>query len=104
MIRRPPRSTLFPYTTLFRSVEDDRVWTVRDVGVDFHPAIHRTRVQDEDVLGRALEALARDAEDAVVLAQRRDVAGLHAFELKSEDVERVGPLDRGLDAIEHGDA
>src|SRR3712207_7499748 len=24
MIRRPPRSTLFPYTTLFRS--DDRVW------------------------------------------------------------------------------
>src|SRR2546427_5509363 len=24
MIRRPPRSTLFPYTTLFRSVLDDR--------------------------------------------------------------------------------
>src|SRR3712207_8093213 len=24
MIRRPPRSTLFPYTTLFRSVEDER--------------------------------------------------------------------------------
>src|SRR3712207_8151779 len=23
MIRRPPRSTLFPYTTLFRSSEDD---------------------------------------------------------------------------------
>src|SRR5258706_5872884 len=23
MIRRPPRSTLFPYTTLFRSVYDD---------------------------------------------------------------------------------
>src|SRR2546427_6066121 len=25
MIRRPPRSTLFPYTTLFRSGVDDRV-------------------------------------------------------------------------------
>src|SRR3712207_8365671 len=25
MIRRPPRSTLFPYTTLFRSVPEDRV-------------------------------------------------------------------------------
>src|SRR3712207_8407770 len=25
MIRRPPRSTLFPYTTLFRSVEEDAV-------------------------------------------------------------------------------
>src|SRR5687767_15343471 len=24
MIRRPPRSTLFPYTTLFRSSRDDR--------------------------------------------------------------------------------
>src|SRR3712207_8846900 len=24
MIRRPPRSTLFPYTTLFRSLEPDR--------------------------------------------------------------------------------
>src|SRR2546430_10759671 len=24
MIRRPPRSTLFPYTTLFRSLADDR--------------------------------------------------------------------------------
>src|SRR5258708_25735938 len=32
MIRRPPRSTLFPYTTLFRSVRmdlfDAEVWTV----------------------------------------------------------------------------
>src|SRR3712207_7574951 len=25
MIRRPPRSTLFPYTTLFRSLHEDRV-------------------------------------------------------------------------------
>src|SRR3712207_9022763 len=24
MIRRPPRSTLFPYTTLFRSVDDEK--------------------------------------------------------------------------------
>src|SRR3712207_9005316 len=26
MIRRPPRSTLFPYTTLFRSVRDPYLW------------------------------------------------------------------------------
>src|SRR3712207_8666035 len=26
MIRRPPRSTLFPYTTLFRSWQDLRKW------------------------------------------------------------------------------
>src|SRR3712207_8649007 len=27
MIRRPPRSTLFPYTTLFRSRETTQVWS-----------------------------------------------------------------------------
>src|SRR3712207_7363648 len=32
MIRRPPRSTLFPYTTLFRSEEAEHV------GVQFHRA------------------------------------------------------------------
>src|SRR3712207_8634979 len=33
MIRRPPRSTLFPYTTLFRSREVGRLLVVAD-GVD----------------------------------------------------------------------
>src|SRR2546426_8271742 len=38
MIRRPPRSTLFPYTTLFRSQPDGREAgeAVRDVGLDVH--------------------------------------------------------------------
>src|SRR3712207_7567786 len=35
MIRRPPRSTLFPYTTLFRSLADHR----NEVLV--HPGAHR---------------------------------------------------------------
>src|SRR5258707_8091108 len=29
MIRRPPRSTLFPYTTLFRSLSSVRAWLRR---------------------------------------------------------------------------
>src|SRR3712207_7542113 len=33
MIRRPPRSTLFPYTTLFRSTEGDRAATRSTCGV-----------------------------------------------------------------------
>ena len=48
-----------------------------------------------------VQSLARNAEHAVVLTQRRDVAGRHALELEPENVERVGPLDRLLDAIEH---
>src|SRR5258708_21571021 len=31
MIRRPPRSTLFPYTTLFRSLRIGRLIRMRDV-------------------------------------------------------------------------
>src|SRR2546430_3129597 len=61
MIRRPPRSTLFPYTTLFRSmleawskhglvdlaveaqgdVEVDQHHTVEDVGIVLGQAIHQ---------------------------------------------------------------
>src|SRR2546422_5216833 len=32
MIRRPPRSTLFPYTTLFRSISADGQWTKEKTG------------------------------------------------------------------------
>src|SRR3712207_3024173 len=41
MIRRPPRSTLFPYTTLFRSEEED---------------VHRFEVTGPVVVGQVLEA------------------------------------------------
>src|SRR5258706_435636 len=34
MIRRPPRSTLFPYTTLFRSLSGDGVHHVRAIQTD----------------------------------------------------------------------
>src|SRR5258708_21193150 len=35
MIRRPPRSTLFPYTTLFRSVPDRRRYRTRIFASEF---------------------------------------------------------------------
>src|SRR5258708_20190773 len=35
MIRRPPRSTLFPYTTLFRSLSDLQGNTLYDAGWHF---------------------------------------------------------------------
>src|SRR3712207_7689812 len=43
MIRRPPRSTLFPYTTLFRS--ETRDLHVEEVGRpgDQRPPLHRAR-------------------------------------------------------------
>src|SRR5438874_3961178 len=49
MIRRPPRSTLFPYTTLFRSLEPLRaLHPVRDPPVDLEEEL-----VDQDV-GRDL--------------------------------------------------
>src|SRR3712207_7637769 len=44
MIRRPPRSTLFPYTTLFRSADADRAHGARHVplpGLVVQQADHR---------------------------------------------------------------
>src|SRR2546429_1557102 len=41
MIRRPPRSTLFPYTTLFRSAEVPECLGHRHIGPHAHvPRIH----------------------------------------------------------------
>src|SRR2546430_8923939 len=49
MIRRPPRSTLFPYTTLFRSRQGDLVRAARarlDGLEDLHAAAARGREMD----------------------------------------------------------
>src|SRR2546425_6550659 len=41
MIRRPPRSTLFPYTTLFRSsASGGSGWSTDNGGVDHSPLRH----------------------------------------------------------------
>src|SRR5258708_17778021 len=52
MIRRPPRSTLFPYTTLFRSVSG-RIETVE------HALQHWKRHRHEKLEGRLAESAQR---------------------------------------------
>src|SRR2546430_9643501 len=49
MIRRPPRSTLFPYTTLFRSLR------TADAGVLFLDEIGELGADEQAMLLRALE-------------------------------------------------
>src|SRR2546430_3721830 len=77
MIRRPPRSTLFPYTTLFRS---------RFGGKGGRPQLGRDRVQ---FAGRtAAEERERDME--LLATEHADAAGLgsrseeHTSELQSQ--------------------
>src|ERR1035438_4454482 len=59
MIRRPPRSTLFPYTTLFRSDEvipvGNQVPQRTAVVAERHPAVHATGALLAQLLHRPRE-------------------------------------------------
>ena len=84
--------------------QDHAVRAVGDVAVDLDPPVHRARVHDDEVLRRAVEPLLGHAEDAIVFPERRHEASLHPLELKSKDVESVGPLNRVFDPVHDGDA
>src|SRR5690349_22539474 len=78
MIRRPPRSTLFPYTTLFRSqdLRADAVGAqhlalvVVALGVLF---LARRLLQRDDLLDQVLRRLGRSEEHTSELQSRRDL-------------------------------
>src|SRR3712207_8772114 len=72
MIRRPPRSTLFPYTTLFRSVDDD------GVGADLRAVADRDRA----------EQLRARADRHVVLERRVALAGREARAAERHALDR----------------
>src|SRR2546428_3728017 len=75
MIRRPPRSTLFPYTTLFRSADGNRV-------------IHNTR----HLLGTA-----EDLHDVDTLSNvSQALVGLFTKGLLNGGVDRNDPVTRLL--------
>src|SRR3712207_7987587 len=57
MIRRPPRSTLFPYTTLFRSEIGGRVGRRDAALVDGVELLLRVAGEDEAVMRQVLVAL-----------------------------------------------
>src|SRR2546422_3772022 len=61
MIRRPPRSTLFPYTTLFRSVDLEQIQTAPDCLIDYVG----------DALRAVIERRHRRHDDRAVLGERR---------------------------------
>src|SRR5688572_31988002 len=70
MIRRPPRPTLFPYTTLFRSLEID-VLDLRPVRVHGHGAQQHLllRARDFERQDRGVEALVTQVEIEVLVVE-----------------------------------
>src|SRR3712207_7327087 len=77
MIRRPPRSTLFPYTTLFRSSAVERVVLVADAGD--HRAAADLRDEDSRLGGVA----DRRVEIDRVAGRKRKRSEEHTSELQS---------------------
>src|SRR3712207_8932397 len=68
MIRRPPRSTLFPYTTLFRSVRE----------------AEERKIAEEDARRRASrEGIERAEREAAEARKREERSEEHTSELQS---------------------
>src|SRR2546430_5198466 len=88
MIRRPPRSTLFPYTTLFRSVVYDRLG-VSPALLDLAPRAERIfagksprrHAMTQAQINRTLVAHARRGRAVVRLKGRSEE---HTSELQSQ--------------------
>src|SRR3712207_6607214 len=95
MIRRPPRSTLFPYTTLFRSGYDagkkvqgrKRHILTDTLGLLLAVSVHPASVQDRD----GAEALLRDARRSFPFIERIIAdAGYQGRKMEAV-VARTGP-------------
>src|SRR2546426_9323419 len=91
MIRRPPRSTLFPYTTLFRSPA---------IGLATHLRRQTQNVADdavvlEAVIGRAVSALKRRSEEHTSELQSPcNLVCRLLLEKKNRQIMAAAPLHR----------
>src|SRR3989441_1993229 len=99
MIRRPPRSTLFPYTTLFRSYPDRALFLVSPVCASYcRFCTRRRKVGDPDKISmRELESAFRYLEEHTEV---RDVILSGGDPLLLSD-RRIDEICRRLRAIGH---
>src|SRR5256885_12290808 len=75
MIRRPPRSTLFPYTTLFRSNHSDQhYWFSKDLGPAARNQID-TEFSENQLLAGKFSVVERDKLNLVLKEQGLAAAG-----------------------------
>src|SRR5690606_41680111 len=98
MIRRPPRSTLFPYTTLFRSRLDKRADFLRadDPVEPCALDVEDLAAQRKDRLVLAIAAALRRAAGAVALDQEQLGLGGVALAAIAELAGQRGDVHRAL--------
>src|SRR5438105_11365555 len=89
MIRRPPRSTLFPYTTLFRSFVAVRLDQGRSAGAQLARAVSR-RQRELEAVGNSL----RSEEHTSELQSRVDLVCRLLLEKKKKN--KVTRSDRQI--------
>src|SRR2546426_11346033 len=107
MIRRPPRSTLFPYTTLFRSLprtfigvtaERERARRVADpLDVEPRDLLLETALLEDDAVGGNEDVLEVDLRPLLVGHELRGLAGAHARRLEV-DQHRTDPAHARTEA------
>src|SRR5258708_30300697 len=98
MIRRPPRSTLFPYTTLFRS-EDASFWKAADKTsflIDGqHPVQNRMdRVRSEE---HTSELQSPDHLVCRLLLEKKK--NMLSLDIGTSDIHRIDVLERPVSRV-----
>src|SRR5260370_11283576 len=92
MIRRPPRSTLFPYTTLFRSASKHHAFFVAASCMGAASRRDHARVRELAKMGRAfVRELARSEEHTSELQSHLNLVCRLLLE-KKKDETHIGPL------------
>src|SRR2546430_3709031 len=93
MIRRPPRSTLFPYTTLFRSREG---WDIRNVTtiVPLRPLTAQAYILPEQTLGRGLRRMTPpgQASEILTVVEHKAFASLYRSEEHTSELQSQSNL------------
>src|SRR5256885_17224910 len=107
MIRRPPRSTLFPYTTLFRSslgrgrldsIGGAGAWDIEDLPATELQAVAQVQVLSEHEVARVEET--NPVEGRPAEHQARGSAGVHLVDVRLRHLPHVvaaetrGPRER----------
>src|SRR2546430_11656776 len=85
MIRRPPRSTLFPYTTLFRSLRGMRPRQWSKSGLIFLPILFDRQIGNLDAVLRVSAAFVLFSLVASAIYITNDIVDIENDKLRSEE-------------------
>src|SRR5256884_4618827 len=110
MIRRPPRSTLFPYTTLFRSRVGRRLVSLAVHGTPTPPripfpgdgALYTKDPSPRNERHDVAQLPVHPGRDRRLRLRRNTSAGLHRC-VRADPVARQNPAQTGADRVQHGD-